>query len=232
MRFVNFLIEGKETSKVNIAKVPLSKAKTFAEEKFSKADKSLNEVLPDFDTNYILVQKATKKALDVPRIEMPVIEPEDMHQFDRDLKSGKVDIFRPYARGKLHAPKSFRTKDEKEEWITLGFADGKISDDKIKGIWTTIPAKNLIPTQSQIWLDKVLDKIIKFGKPAPGSHITGLTIIVSKEGYILDGHHRYGQVMLVDPNIKLAALKLPIDIKTLLKVGRTYGTYLGREQKA
>ncbi len=217
--------------KLNCATLPLAKARAYAEDQFAAAGKDLDEILPNFDEGYTLLQKKCKGALNVPRIDMPVIEPEDMAKFDADLKSGSVDIFRPYAKGKLYTPTIF-AKGEEGEWIKLGYADGRKDDDVIKGKWTKIAAKNLIPTQSQIWLEKLIKSVIKFGPPKGGSPVLNTTIIVSKEGYILDGHHRFGQCMISDPNLKIGALKLPMPIKLLLKVGRSYGTALGHAQKA
>ena len=94
-----------------------------------------------------------------------------------------------------------------------------------------MPAKKLIPTQSQIWLEKIVNNIIESGIPTSNSPVANATIIVSKEGYILDGHHRYGQAMIGNPDLKMRCLKVPIDIKLLLKIGRSYGNAIGREQK-
>jgi len=217
--------------KLNCATVPLPKARAYAEGQCEAAGKDLNKLLPDFDEGYALLQKKCKQALDVPRIDMPVIEPEDMAKLDSDMKRGSVDIFKPYAKGKLYTPTKF-AKGEEGEWIELGYMDGSKDDDVVKGKWTKIAAKSLIPTQSQIWLEKLISNVIKFGPPKAGSPVLNTTIIVSKEGYILDGHHRFGQCMISDPNLKIGALKLPVPIKLLLQVGRTYGTALGHAQKA
>ena len=109
--------------------------------------------------------------------------------------------------------------------------DGNPKDDVIKGKWTKFPAKNLKPTQSQIWLEKLVGNIIQFGVPLDGSPITKASVIASQEGYILDGHHRYGQAMLANPPLKLSALYIPLDIKTLLAMGRSYGNAIGNKQK-
>lgn len=216
--------------KLNVANKPLKDARAYAEDIFLGTGKSLDQIIPDFDKNYTNLQKATKKALDVPRIDMPVIEPTDMEGFDLNLKKGTIDIFKPYAKGQLVAPQDM-TKEEGEEWITLGVKDGNPNDDVIKGVWKEIPAKDLLPTQSQIWLEKLVSNIAKWGVPQAGSPITKATLIVSKEGYILDGHHRYGQAMLANPDLKLKALYIPLDIKTLLKIGRSYGAAIGNRPK-
>ncbi len=113
------------------------------------------------------------------------------------------------------------------EWISLGFKDGEIRDDVIKAKWTKIAAKDLLPTQSQIWFNKVLRHLVKWGRPHPWSGATGRTIIVSKEGYILDGHHRWARVYLTNKDVGLKSLRVPIDIDTLVDVGRSYGLAIG-----
>jgi len=212
---------------VNAATVSLEKARAYAEEAFKKAGQDLDKVLPNFDKNYMVLQRQCKKAMNVPRIQMPVIEPSDINQFAKDIQKGRVDIFAPYAKGKFKFPES--AKDE--EWIGLGYADGSKTDDVIRGNIKSIPVGKLVPTQSQIWLDKMIGNIIKFGPVKSGSPVLSLTIIVSKEGYILDGHHRYGQATLCDPGLKMKSLFVPLPIKELLEVGRAYGDWLGNSRK-
>lgn len=218
-------------ARLNSAKTPLAKARAFAEEQFTKAGKDLSTELPDFNDNYSMLKKKCAVALDVPRIQMPVIEPKDMKTFDERLKAGRIDIFPPYAKGKLTTPTRL-SKAKGEEWIELGVKDGHPKDDVIKGKRTSMAVKNLKPTQSQIWLDTLVKNILKFGKPGPGSPILKQTIIVSSDGYILDGHHRFGQAVLADPNLKLKVLHIPMPINLLLKIGRSYGTAIGNRPKA
>jgi hypothetical protein len=216
---------------VNAAKAPLPKARRIAEDMFTKAGKDLSTELPDFDENYSLLKKKCAVALDVPRIQMPVIEPQDMNTFDKRLKEGRIDIFPPYAQGKLTTPSKL-SKKKGEEWVELGVKDGHPTDDVIKGKWTSIAARKLKPTQSQIWLDKLLNNTLKFGKPGSGAPILKKTVIVSSDGYILDGHHRFGQAMLANPDLKLKALYIPMPINLLLKIGRSYGAAIGNKPKA
>ena len=226
------LTEGEGGYKYNVAKLPLQTARAYAQQAFAKAGQDLDHVIPDFDKNYKNLQSATKSAFNVPRIDMPVIEPEDMKTFTGHLAKGHIDIFKPHKNVKLarRFPKDLNMFKGKE-WITLGTQDGKIEDDVIKGKWTKIPAVKLKPTQSQIWLEKLVENVIKYGVPKDGSPLTKATVISSEEGYILDGHHRYGQAMLAAPNLKLSALWIPLDIKTLLKMGRSYGNAIGNQQK-
>jgi hypothetical protein len=38
--------------------------------------------------------------------------------------------------------------------------------------------------------------------------------------------------MLTDPSLKMQSLHIPLDIETLLKMGRSYGAAIGNEPKA
>lgn len=231
MRFKQFILA--EQNKLNVATTSLEKGKEYAEQRFEAAGKDLYEEIPKFDKNYMMLQKIYKKhALGIKRIDMPVIEPSDMVEFDRKLKAGYIDIFKPYAKIKDFFPKGFDGEIPPGEWLSLGKKDGKEKDDIIKGKWTKIKGSNLKPIQDQVWLEKIIGNILKFGMPTPGSRVTETTIIVSKEGYILDGHHRHGQVMIANPNLKMKALWLPLDVKLLLKMGKSYGEAIGNKGKA
>ena len=223
MRLKNYLLE--ET--LNVAKVPLEKARDYME-------KIVKKPLPNFDKNYIKLQNVYKKdALDIPRIKMPVIEPTDMPKFNERLQKGKIDIFKPYSKESIK--NKFPTdmnKKEGERWVKLGVKDGNPNDDKIPAKLVQMPADKLKPLQGQLWLEKLIGGIHKFGPAKAGSPLLKTTIIVSKEGYILDGHHRHGQVMLTDPKLKIQALFVPLDIKTLLKMGKSYGSAIGNKPKA
>ena len=94
-----------------------------------------------------------------------------------------------------------------------------------------IPASKLYPSQSEIWLEKLIENLIQWGNPKEGSPVLTTTIIVTSDMYILDGHHRFGQAMLADPSLKMSSLFIPIDFDLLLKIGRTYGNSIGHKQK-
>jgi hypothetical protein len=212
----------------NVATTELPEARAYATTVFGDA-KALDAALPKFDQHYALLRTKLQSARNIPRIEMPVIEPTDMEEFDRRLREGHLDIFPPHAAGKVPAVPA--TDAERSAWVTLGVKDGDPADDVVQAQWTTIAARDLLPLQSQIWLEKLIGNIKQFGPPTPDSSVLQTTVIVSKEGYILDGHHRFGQVMLADPDLKLKALHIPLDIDTLLRIGRGYGTAIGNAAK-
>ena len=94
-----------------------------------------------------------------------------------------------------------------------------------------VPAGKLLPIQSQVWLEKLVKNIDKFGVPKQGSPVTDATLIISKDNRIIDGHHRWGQAVLSDPGLKMQVLKVPFDLEELLLIARTYGAAKGRAYK-
>ena len=232
-KFLNDLNEGSKT--LNVAKVPLPRAKTYAEGVYG-SEEELKKDIPDFDKNYLTLASLYNKSLDIDRIKMPVIEPTDMDTFNKRLNAGSIDIFKPHSLKKKPFPhpkdQGGMDKSEGNKWVTLGQKDGSKDDDVVKAKLTKIAANRLKPIQGQLWLEKLVNNIKKFGVPKAGSPVLETTLIVSKEGYILDGHHRHGQVMLVNPKLKMKALEVPLDIKTLLEMGRTYGAAIGNKGKA
>jgi hypothetical protein len=98
--------------------------------------------------------------------------------------------------------------------------------------WKRLRASELLPTQSQIWLDKLLRGILQDGPLKVGDPRLDLTIIVSKDGYILDGHHRWASALITDPSLGIKALQAPIRIKELLPLAREYGKSVGNAPRA
>lgn len=216
---------------INVLNTPVVKARQIAEDIFSKNGMVLDEIIPRFDANYVVMQNALgRDTLGVPRIEMPVIMSGQIKGFMQALQRGDIDVKSPFAKGTMYTPLDLN-KISGVEWLSLGQADGNIKDDKIKAAMTKRSVGNLKPVQNEIWLDKILNNMIEFGIPTSSSMITKKSIIVSSEGYITDGHHRWATILLANPKIKLSVLYVPLDIKTLLRVGRTYGNSIGNKQR-
>ena len=230
------LYEGEGGATRNMGKLSLAQAREYANGVIeAKMKKPLDEVIPDFDANYLRVQQAVKSAKGVSRDQMPVVEPGDTAEFSKRLTSGRIDLFKPYLNGKLKRIKGQQKpmdKGDSEVFLTAGYKDGVKADDKIAAKITKMPASKMKPIQSQIWLEKVIDNIAKFGVPGPGSPVAKTTIIVSKDGQIIDGHHRWAQAALAAPDLAMTVLKVPLTIDELLDLARTYGAAIGRGFKA
>jgi hypothetical protein len=216
---------------LNAATTPVDEARRYAKQKLGQAGIHLDEAFSDFERNYLLLQDKLDKALDFPRHKMPVIEPDQIDEFQEDLRAGHVDIFKPWAEGHLVTPDGFSSRDEIEEWVTLGVQDGKMKDDVVNAKLTSKPCRALFPTQDQIWFDKLIQNVVDFGIVDSSSPVLDMTIIVSEDNYVLDGHHRWSGALLGDPSLSMDVLDVPMGINRLVEISRTYGFALGNEPK-
>ncbi len=179
-------------AKFNVQSTDDKKARDYAIKKFKMSDQSLYDVLPEFDVGYLVLRRRLKQALNIPRVEMPVIRQKDLVGFSKYLQR----------------------------------------EHEVVPRWKRLTVSKLLPTQSQIWLDKLMHGIIKDGKLKAGDPRLDLTIIVSKEGYILDGHHRWASALITDPSLGIKALYVPLRIKELLPIAREYGKSVGNAPRA
>jgi hypothetical protein len=228
----------KDSSTMNVARASVREMVDAVEAAWGEAGVDPKDDLGNYPHNINLLKSSMQYAKNIPRDQMPVIEPKDIKKFEKDLTSGRVDIFAPWAKEHLERYGLFAWEKSKKpmfndkHYIELGIADGAGSDDVVQARIEYIPVKKLKPLQGEIWFHKVIGNLLYWGIPKQGGVLTDKAIvIVSKEGYILDGHHRFGQAMTANPNLKLKALRVPLDIDLLLKVGRSYGSALGHHAK-
>lgn len=102
-------------------------------------------------------------------------------------------------------------------FTSKGAMDGNPGDDIVATVSAQIPAQTLMPTQSEIFLGKALGMAV--GGVAGGD----LKAIISKDNYILDGHHRWAATMLSNPSAKVGGLKANLGIGDLVPVLRALG---------
>jgi hypothetical protein len=125
-----------------------------------------------------------------------------------------------------------------QQVLKLGRMDLKLEDEKVPvNDKAVIPVKSLFPTQSQIGL---LDSIgfLAFILPdavknslSGQAEFKGERILTANGKYILDGHHRWSQTYIINPDAKIPALDLTLNVKDekeMLKViqlaiAKTYG---------
>lgn len=220
---------------LNCADVPVDEAYDYAEAQCASEDKRIGDYFPNFKADYSSLQRKCESALDLPRIQMPVIEPEDMVDFKKTIEEGEIDVVRPYAGDESDLyPTDFVGLDERSRaWLVNGLMDGSLIDDKTDAVNTEIAVEDLKPSQSQIWLEKCVGMSLYFGPLKQDSNfLHEAPIIVSSDGYILDGHHRFGAAMISNPDLRLSALKVDMPIDELVKMARSYGNAIGNEQKA
>ena len=122
--------------------------------------------------------------------------------------------------------------------LKLGRVDLKLEDEKVPvNDKAVIPVKSLFPTQAQIglldsigFLAFVMPDAVK--NPLSGqADFKGERILTANGKYILDGHHRWSQTYIINPDAKIPALDLTLNVKDekeMLKViqlaiAKTYG---------
>lgn len=106
-----------------------------------------------------------------------------------------------------------------------GDLDGSEGDDIVTTKSKTWPANKLKPSQSAIYLAKSL------GMAVGGVKGGDLGSIVSKDGHILDGHHRWAATMLADPTAKITGIEADLGIGDLVPVLRALGDSIGNTRR-
>lgn len=223
---------GQEAGKYRVHTTSVEEARMIAERELG-ADFVARE-LPNFDKNYKHLQNQIKKfSLGLNRAEMPVIRATDIPHFKKSLDKGLLDIEKPYFMEILKqqvTPDELKKLAPGEKWVGLGLKDSDKKDDIVKTKISKVEAKKLKPIQTEIYLDKVLGGFKKFGVPDKTSPITKNTMVMSKNFYIIDGHHRWATVVLADGSIKMDALIIPLSIEDLLKTSLNYGDAIGNKR--
>ena len=98
-------------------------------------------------------------------------------------------------------------------------------DVKIK----KISVGKLKPIQSQIYFDKSIKNVSKFGAKGTKDFSASKNnfYVVSKDDRIIDGHHRFLSAVLGDPAIQVTALEIDLPIKDLLPFTLAYTDEIG-----
>ena len=221
---------GQAAGKIEVAKTPLEKAVAYAQKVF---DGKLYENIPDFDENYLHVQKLARMGY-AKRKDMPVITPQDVHELQIRLKSGMIDVRKPF--GKLTDPKDpfpeGLSGEDAKKWLEAGVRvyDGKTKDDIVKVYTKKFKVGELKPIQEQIYLDKVLPPIAQNGPEASKKFFASTTFIVSSDGRIIDGHHRWLGANLLDPELMVTGFVIDMPIKKLLPLTLAYSDAIGNKR--
>ena len=112
-----------------------------------------------------------------------------------------------------------KIKDPKfQSFLEMGLADGSVPDDRVTVDTVDIPVKQLQPTQSQIGL---ADSLGYLSQKAPQGAATiaqgsvkpaniGGRIITANGKYVVDGHHRWSQIYLINPEATVPAINFNV----------------------
>lgn len=122
-------------------------------------------------------------------------------------------------------------KDGANAVVGGGAEDGNAGDDKVPGAKASIAVGNLKPAQTEIIKEKAFGMAIGMLQKGQWDGLD-LGSIISKDNYIMDGHHRWAAVSLIDPKAKLqgTVIDLPggplvsaLNLITVGKLGITAG---------
>jgi|19_taG_2_1085344.scaffolds.fasta_scaffold45779_2 hypothetical protein len=112
-----------------------------------------------------------------------------------------------------------------------GLEDDDPKDDVVAGKKVKIPVGDLLPAQTELIKEKAFGMIIDFVLRDKWQN-ADLGNIVSNDNYIMDGHHRWAAISLINPKAKAAVtqIELPgaplvttLNLVTVGKLGITAG---------
>lgn len=166
------------------------------------------------------------------RKDMPVIDDKDVKDFQMHLKDGFIDLKDPWSDRTDPSdpfPQGLSDKDA-AKFMSNGIRDKSKPDDVVKTQIKMVAAKNLIPIQEQVYVDKSVGSIAKFGIESSKKFLASTILVISSDYRIIDGHHRFLSALIIDPNMKLKCLEVDLPIKTLLPLARAYSDAKGNQR--
>jgi len=111
-------------------------------------------------------------------------------------------------------------KDTANAAIGGGFNDGSTGDDSIAGGKKKIPVGALKPAQSELIKGKAFGMLVDFLLRDKYKN-ADLGNIVSEDNYIMDGHHRWAAIYLIDPSTSVNVTQIDLPGQALVTVLNT-----------
>ncbi len=106
--------------------------------------------------------------------------------------------------------------------------NGNLTGKEVKMSKKKVKIKDLIPIQDQMYFDKSMKGIAKNGTKKTKEFLQNKTyFITSSDHRIIDGHHRYLQGLLLNPEMEVQILSIDLPIKDLLNIGLEFGDSQG-----
>lgn len=112
-------------------------------------------------------------------------------------------------------------KDPKLRFLlSESFGNGLLADDKLKMSVIDIPVTKLIPTQNEIDIDKSLSYPLTVRGNIPNNFKKSVTIIAPlvtyNNSFIIDGHHRWSQIYMINRDAKVKCINYEGDFSPLM----------------
>jgi len=227
---IDFFIKeagGQKAGNLELVHTSLEQARDYVENELMM---DLDKEIPDFDKNYKFAQEKAKVGWTV-RADMPVITDSDVKDLQYRLKKGFIDVRKPFSNKFPKDPFPEGLSGETaENWLKAGLKDGETDDDRVAVKMKKTKVSNLKPIQKQIYFDKGIEGIAKFGIEKSIKFYTSTNFITSIDNYIIDGHHRFLGTILIDPNLTVRIISVDLPIKKLLPMSRAYGDAIGNKR--
>jgi hypothetical protein len=235
--YKEFLLEnGASAGKLELVKTSVETARKYLKNLYEKNSRIFEDELPEFDNNYSNVQILANYGR-TKRKDMPVIDEKDVKLFQRRLKNGSLDINAPHSKEFINDPFPQGLAGKKaKDWLESGLPihDGaNKKDDVIKVSKTLILVGELKPIQQQIYFDRAVAYLPKYGVQDSINFLTKKSyFIVSNDNFIIDGHHRWLLANIIDKNMKVQVLKIDLPMVTLLPLTLAYSDAIGNKRNA
>ena len=100
--------------------------------------------------------------------------------------------------------------------LSKGFGNGDLANVHMSSSSVALPVQSLLPSQSEIGLDNSLkfplsmDCSIYFNSPVT----VVAPILTYRKTFIIDGHHRWSQIYMLNPNATVSALNFDYNIES------------------
>lgn len=199
-KFNTWLMEagGQKAGEVELLDMTLPDARDLALDRLGE-DKLKD--IPNFNRNFELAQQLTQTGW-MKRKDMPVID--SVESFKNAIDLGFIDL----QTGKMSEQSGLQ--------------------NRINVVTRSIKAKDILPSQKQIYLDKALKSLD--GNVESAKYFLQTTKFVSSFGTLLDGHHRWLTAVLVDPEMMLQVVTIEMPINDLLPLAVAYSDSVGNKR--
>lgn len=229
---------GQAPGRMELVRISPEKARAYAEDLFKRYHRDLDKEIPNFDHNFRMAQQKASMGR-TQRKDMPVISDYQVKLFQQRLQKGFIDVKRPFSDFTQDHhdpyPQGLSGKDA-EKWLNAGLKkyDGDKQDDVVRTQMTKLPVGQLKPIQQQVYFDKSIDNTAKSGASGTRSFLTSSKniFVVSADGYIIDGHHRFLSGVLLDPAIQVNCLQIFLPIRELLPLSLAFSDAQGNRRNA
>ena len=228
---------------IEVADTGLEQAKAYFQKRLGGTP--LEAVIETLAANYPrLAAKVAADQINIDRKDMPVIDRRHVAMLRHDLSHGRFSVHPPYDGDlvKLVGDRKDPPVPEREqmaaspEIAAAWEKSGHRHRDKVPASYKRIAARDLSPIQRQVYLDKILDRMLALAgkqpehpKGALKDFLAGATLVTSAGHEIIDGDHRWGLAMLVEPNTELRCLAIDLPLTTLLKVSLAFTELIGNQ---